>query len=267
MQLLITRSEIPHFYRVDQGELNELVPLNFSEHEICQPTLKIKFPLPYEITTMILHHLFDMYLYSHNYDLAAALTWICKSFSTEIYNQTYGRSLIAFVTRVKRMCNTMYLLERIHDDYLTMIRTNRFSACRIIKRGFVESEATKFHPWDLVLDCFASSHYGVISSEEEPIDQFEVGPLNGDIVWTSGRYLKDGSYECTRFKHPVLNLEICNVADENPITSLYLRRNRPFRRFMALLKRCYGPNTAIHVLYNDGDGNPFDESQTGYLEF
>lgn len=264
MELLITRSVIPHFYRVDQGMLEELVPLNFSEHEIGQPTLKIKHPLPWEICSPILHYLFYSHLKDHNYDLAAALTWINKRFGKEIYDKIYGKSVISPATRVKRMCSSMYTLERIHDDYLTLPRISRFPACRLIKTGLV----TKYSPWTFVLDCFPISLAGVVQSDNEPVQQYEVGPLNGDIVWLSGRYLDNGIYECKRFKHPIINLEICNYADDNQVTSLYLRRNKPFRSFVQLLIQAYGPNTGVHVSFDDSEhGNPFDVSGRGFIEF
>jgi len=265
MQLLITRSEIPHFYRIDQGELNELLPLNFAEHEIGQPTLKINFGLPLEISTIILLYLFDNYLRDHNYEEAAQLMFVCKALCNEIYGSVFGKGAICIQVKTKRICNTMYLLERIHDEYFTSPRLHRYSAFRLVLSA---KRSKKFHPWDTFLDFFQVSHYGVVTDEDELVDQFEVGPLNGDTVWLSGRYLKDGSYDCERFKHPVLNLEICDVRDMNPITSRYLTRNQPFRRFMNLIKRSYGPNTAIHVLFNDdSENNPFDVSQTGFYEF
>lgn len=265
MKLLITRSDIPHFYRIDQGQLQELYPLKFNEHEIGQPTLKINFSLPLEITIQILLYLFDLHIRDHNFDEAAALLFVCKTVCNEIYGSVFGKAQLSAVTKIQRVSHSMYLLERIHDEYFTAPRLHQYSAFRIVLGA---KRNKKFHPWDKFLDCFQVSHYGVVTAEDEPIDQFEVGGLNGDTVWLSGRYQNDGIYDCDRFKHPVLNLEICDVSDMNPITSLYLTRNKAFRRFMYLIKRSYGPNTAIHVLFNDDtQGNPFDVSQTGFYEF
>lgn len=265
MQLLITRSTVPHFYRIDEPELNELIPLDFSSHEIGQPTLKIKRQLPWEICSIIMHYLFQAYLHDHNYDMAGALVAINRSFVNEIYNSVYWRSKgLALKDMVRRMSNTLYTLERIHDDYFTTMRQSQFTACRIIKSGI----ATRYCPWDFTLDCFAGSHYGVIAQTGTTVHQFEVGPLNGDLVWLTGRYLKDGSFDCKQFKHPILNLEITNIADQNPITSTYCRRNRAFKKFVDLLKRCYGPNLGVHVLFNDQElDNPFDLTEQGFMEF
>ena len=46
MELLITRSNRPHFYRIDQGEIIELLFENFGVHELGQPTLTHKKALP-----------------------------------------------------------------------------------------------------------------------------------------------------------------------------------------------------------------------------
>lgn len=264
MQLLITRSRIPHFYRIDQNELEELTPINFGEHEICTPTLSFRKRLPWEICSMIIEHLFDKYLTTHNYDLAAPLAWLNRSAANEIYDRIYGKSTISVTTKIKRVCNTMYFLERIHDDYFTMPRMTQYTACRVIKTGIIST----FHPWDFILDCHPTSHYGVVAHDNEEIEQYEVGPLNGDLVWLTGKYLKDGTYDCNQFKHPILNLEICNAADLTTITSRYLRRNNAFKKFTDLLKKCYGPNMGLHVMFDDSiERNPFDMTHTGYIEF
>jgi hypothetical protein len=264
MELLITRSKIPHFYRIDQGELIKIEFENFSEHEIGQPTWKLKRSLPWEITTIILHYLFYNHLSDHNYDLAAAMVSICRQFCIEIYNDVYGRSTLKDVTRVKRMCNTMYTLERIHDDYITMSRLTTYSACRLIKSGI----ATPYRPWDFVVDAFSTPLNGVVTRDQQPIKQFEVGSLNGDVVWLQGDYDKHGVFLCTRLKHPIINLEICNYADDNMVTSGFLQNNKPFGRFVELLVHCYGINTGVHVMFNDAElGNPFDVSRVGFIEF
>jgi len=264
MELLITRSNRPHFYRIDQGEVVELLFENFGVHELGQPTLTHKKALPWEITSQILKYLFYNYLADHNYDLAGALVSICRSFCIEIYNDVYGRSTLKDVTRVKRLCNTLYTLERIHDDYITMTRVTTYSACRLIKSGI----ATPFRPWDFVLDAFSVPLVGVVTRSNEPIKQFEVGSLNGDVVWLNGEYDKNGVFKCERLKHPIINLEICNVADQNMLTSGYLQHNKSFGRFVDLLVQCYGVNTAVHVMFNDDQsGNPFNHTQTGFIEF
>jgi hypothetical protein len=134
----------------------------------------------------------------HNYDLAGALTTINRSFLKEIYNSTYWKSKgLSMKDMIRRMSNTLYTLERIHDDYFTTVRQSQYTACRIIKSGI----ATRYYPWDFTLDCFAGSHYGVVAQAGTVVHQFEVGPLNGDLVWLTGRYLKDGSFACKQFKH------------------------------------------------------------------
>jgi hypothetical protein len=264
MELLITRSTVPHFYHLEDGDCYKLEFENFGEHEIGQPTWTLKKSFPWEIMTQILHYLFYTHLSDHNYDLAASLCHVNRQFCKEIYNCVYGRSIISDVTRVKRISGTMYTLERIHDDYITMPRVSMYTACRIIKSGIV----TKYAPWCLVLDCFSVPISGVVTRDHEPIKQFEIGSLNGDVVWLTGDYDKNGVFKCSRLKHPIINLEICNYADDNQITSLFLKRNKPFMQFVKLLIKCYGINTGIHVMFNDEEeGNPFDLSHTGFIEF
>jgi hypothetical protein len=63
-------------------------------------------------------------------------------------------------------------------------------------------------------------------------------------------------------------LEICNVADDNMMTSGYLKYNNSFGRFVDLLVHCYGVNTGVHVMFNDDQsGNPFNQTQVGFIEF
>ena len=264
MELLITRSNKPHFYRIDQGEIVELIFEDFGLHELGQPTLTAKKALPWEITSQILKYLFYNYLSDHNYDLAGALVSTCRAFCIEIYNDVYGRSTLKDVTRVNRLCNTLYTLERIHDDYITMPRLTTYSACRLIKSGI----AAPYRPWDFVVDVFSTPLNGVVTRDQQPIKQFEVGSLNGDVVWLEGDYDKNGIFKCTRLKHPIINLEICNYADDNMVTSRFLQHNNPFARFVLLLVHCYGTNTGVHVMFNDDEtGNPFDVSRVGFIEF
>jgi len=262
MKLLITRSTPPHFYKVDP--LEELVPINFGEHEIGQPSLEICRDLPWELCSMILHELFESHVRDFNFDLAAALVTINQSFAFEIYKKVYGCSTINPVTRVFRMCQSLKLVQEIHDNHLTVSRVSRFTGCQIVKKGASE----KFVPWGEIHECYQISMSGVITDEEELVEQFETGEFNGDKVWVTGKQLKNGMYECSRFKHPIINLEILDVWDNNTCTSRFLRRSLTFRRFMNLLYLAYGPNVGINVAFDDSvDGNPFDVSQTGFIEF
>jgi len=146
---------------------------------------------------------------------------------------------------------------------VTMPRTSIYPCCRLIKSGI----ATEFLPWDFVLDCFSTPLQGMVRRSGEKTTQFEVGNLNGDVVWLVGDYDDKGIFKCSRLKHPVINLEIANVADDNMITSEYLMTSTVFRRFIRLLTYAYGINAGIHVMFDNNQENPFDRSETGFIEF
>lgn len=261
MKLLITRSVLPHFYTTDP--LCELPVINFGEHDLLCDEWELDRSFPLEISTIILNHLFKIYLKTFNFDLAGALVSINKTFANEIYRLIYGRSNVDITTKIRRVCNTLNLLEHIHDEYLTEERTSQYTMCRIIKRGM----SSKFLPWDLVHNCMPVSISGVVRGNEE-VRQYATGSLNGDNVWLTGKYMANGIYDCKRFKHPVINLEICNFTDLNMCSSHYLTHNHSVRQFVRLLRMTYGPNTGVHIMFNDSfDGNPFDVSNTGFIEF
>jgi hypothetical protein len=262
MKLLITRSTKPHFYKTDP-ELQELKVINFGRHDLCQPTWELERALPPEITTMICQQLFLIYLQTFNFDQAAALVSVHKTFANDIYDCIYGRSVLSVTTKINRICNTLNLLEMLHDSYMTCDRISKYTLCRVVRRKF----NGKYYPWDLVHECFACPISGVIS-DDAPVQQYETGTLNGDNVWLTGTYLKNGIYECQRFKHPVINLEFTNFYDMNLCTSRYLRRDQFIKQFVKLIKLTYGANTGVHIMFNDsGDGNPFDMSSTGFIEY
>ena len=262
MKLFITRSTRPHFYKADQS-LEELKIVNFGEHDLGQPIWRLNRGLPIEICLIILNHLFVAYLKSFNFDLAGALVAITKTFANDIYRKIYGKAVLDITIKIRRVCNTLNLLEQIHDCYLTVDRISTYTMCRVIRRTF----NGKFCPWDPVHECVATSITGVIS-DDDPVQQYETGTLNGDNVWLTGQYMKNGIYDCKRFKHPVINLEFTNIYDYNLLTSKLLRKDFATRQFINLLKVVYGPTTGIHVMFNDsGNNNPFDLTTTGFIEF
>lgn len=262
MKLLITRSVQPHFYETEP-ELQELKIVDFGYHELCQSDWDLKGHLPAEITTMICHHLFLIYLKTFNFDQAAALVAIHTTFANDIYDWIYGRSFLPVTTKIRRVCNTLNLMESLHDSYMTVDRISQYTMCRVVRRKF----SGKFYPWDLVNECFATPISGVIS-DDKPVRQYATGTLNGDNIWLVGKYLTNGMFDCQRFKHPVINLEITNAYDFNLCTSFFLRRDQFVQQFVRLLKLAYGPNTGVHIMFNDsGDGNPFDVSGTGFIEY
>jgi hypothetical protein len=261
MKLLITRSGKPHFYKTDP--VQELELIDFGTHEICQPDWELERSLPPEITTMICHYLFMIYLRSFNFDQAAALVAINTTFANDIYDWIFGKSVLSITTKIKRVCNTLNLLEMIHDSFMTIDRLSQYTMCRIVRRKC----SGKFYPWDAVHECFATPISGVIS-DDQPVKQYASGTLNGDNVWVVGKYLDNGMFDCQRFKHPVINLEITNAYDFNLCTSFFLRRDQFVKQFVRLLKLAYGRYTGVHIMFNDsGDGNPFDVSASGFIEY
>lgn len=262
MKLLITRSAKPHFYKAEP-ELQEIKIIDFGTHDLCQPEWDLQKSLPAEITTMICHHLFLIYLRSFNFDQAAALVAIHSTFASDIYDWIYGKSILAVTTKIKRVCNTLNLIEMIHDSYMTVDRISQYTMCRVVRRKF----SGKFYPWDAVYECFATSISGIIT-DDQPVQQYVTGTLNGDNIWVVGNYLKNGIFDCKRFKHPVINLELTNFYDLNLCTAFFLRRDQFIKRFVRLLKLAYGPYTGVHIMFNDSeDGNPFDLSATGFIEY
>lgn len=261
MKLLITRSSKPHFYTTDP--LQELKVIDFGSHELCQPDWDLQRSLPLEITTKICHDLFLIYLRSFNFDQAGALVAINSTFANDIYDFIYGRSVLSVTTKIKRICNSLNLLEMIHDSYMTIDRISQYTMCRVVRRKF----SGKFYPWDGVHECFATPISGVIA-DDKPVKQYASGPLNGDNIWVVGKYLDNGLFDCRRFKHPVINLEITNAYDLNLCTAFFLRRDQFIKQFVWLLKLTYGRYTGVHIMFNDsGDGNPFDLSGTGFIEY
>lgn len=261
MKLFITRSPKPHFYTTDP--VKELKVIDFGTHDICQPDWDLQRSLPLEITTKICFDLFLIYLRSFNFDLAGALVAINTTFANDIYDFIYGRSTLAVTTKIKRVCNSLNLLEMIHDSFMTIDRDSQYSMCRVVRRKF----SGKFYPWDAVHECFATPISGVISDGPH-VKQYASGPLNGDNIWVVGKYLDNGLFDCKRFKHPIINLEITNAYDLNLCTEFFLRRDLFVKRFVWLLKLTYGRYTGVHIMFNDsGDGNPFDMSSTGFIEY
>lgn len=262
MKLLITRSKCPHFYEIE-SEVKELKPVNFGYHELCQPDWDLNRSLPDEITSLIFKHLFVIYLKSFNFDLAAALVTVHKTFAKDIYEKVFGKTILAVTTKINRLCNTLNFMEQLHDDYLTVDRISTYTMCRVVRKRF----GGKVNPWDLVHECFPTQIASVIT-DGSPVHQYATGTMNGENVWVTGSYLKNGIFECQRFKHPVINLEFTNVHDFNLCTSTYLRRSHSIKQLVELLRVTYGPNTGVNIMFNNSeDGNPFDMSATGFIEY
>ena len=265
MKLLITRSAIPHFYRVDRGgELEELVPLDYNiEHAVNDVDLPVSI-LPLEISLRILTNLFFLHLHDFNFDAAASLITLSKVFATDIYRMIYGRTHQRSITTiVRRVSGTLETIACIHDQYMTALRPSTFTSCRIII-----GSCKYYYPWAKVQDCYAEHISGPIEGEGEAVSQYEVGICNGDKVWLNGRYRKDGTFNCEKFRHPILSLEINDVFGDNVLTSDFIRKNRTLNRFIILLKLIYGPNTGIFFFFNDAfDPNPFNVGMTGFVEF
>lgn len=262
MKLLVTRSEIPHFYMVEP-EFRELQVIDFGHHDLCQSDWSLQRSLPNEITTMIFHHLFLIYIQAFNFDLAGALVSVNKTFANDIYDWIFGRSVLQVATKIKRVCNTLNLIEMIHDSFLTVDRISTYTMCRVIRRKF----SGRFYPWNRIYECYATPLNGVIS-DETPTEQFATGTLNGDNVWLNGSFMNNGMFNCRRLKHPVINLEITNFYDLNLCTSKYLQRDPIMKRFIKLIRHVYGSSACVHIMYNNSsDGNPFDLTATGFIEF
>jgi hypothetical protein len=267
MDLLVTASAYPKVYKVQGNQIERYHFEDFSQHEIGQPTWDLNVRLPWEILSKIIYYLFYAYLKDHNYDLAGALTAINKAFAREIYQDIYKVALIPVVKKIQRVCNTLYTLERIHDDYLTMVKQTKYSYCRLIKT--YAEVGGHYRPWSFTLDCFAVPSHGVLAyDDDETVHNFSLGALYGETLWMNGYFSTSGLFKCRKMRHPIITLDICLYDDQTILTSSDLQTNVHFKMFINLIKKCYGPNTGIYVMFNDDPThNPFDISQRGFIEF
>lgn len=264
MDLLITRSKNPHFYSIDQGSLSKIKVVDFGEYDLPQPKWQLARRLPWDVCSIIMRYLFLIYLKSFNFDLAGALVSINKSFTFEIYNEIFGVRYTHPLKAVKRVCNTLDLLARIYDDYLSIPRKTNYSLIKVVK----PSNVADFLPWQTILDVFPQPTVGIIAGEGEKVYQFETGGFYGDTVWLTGRYNRDGIFKCKRFYHPIITIQLSDY-DEAVPTSKQLNSNEMFKKFAALLRLAYGPTTGIYFYFDDDQHgeNLFDISRTGFIEF
>ncbi|MGL5112691.1 MAG: hypothetical protein ACRC6O_08645 [Flavobacterium sp.] len=264
MELLITRSARPAFWKYENGSAQEIKLFGFDSHELLHSTWHLQKSLPWEICSMILHHLFEIEIKSFNFDLAGALVAINSSFAREIYRSVFGdRSEILARVAIKRVCNTLNLIERMYDEYLTLSRSSRYTMCQIVK-----GNSNHFMPWDGILDVAPVASRGIVASPDEKVYQFETGTTNGDTAWLVGEYMKNGMFKCDRFRHPVLCLQVCNYNDYVITKSARIQRCPVTKHFVKLLRRIFGKNLGVFFVYNDVDlENPFDLTRYGFIEF
>lgn len=264
MELLITRSARPTFWKHSDGVVNEIKLSAFDNHELLHPTWHLKNYLPWEICSLILHHLFEIEIKTFNFDQAGALVAINKSFAYEIYRSIFGdRSVLSPTVAIKRVCNTLNLIERVYDEYLTLNRSSKYTMCQIVK-----TNSNHFMPWDSILDVAPVATRGIVANPDEKVYQFETGTTHGDTAWLVGEYKRNGLFKCDRFRHPIICMQVCNYNDYVVSRSRRLQNCPVTKHFVKLLRRIFGENTGVFFVYNDTDlENPFDLTQFGFIEF
>lgn len=264
MELLITRSARPAFWKYENGSTSQLKLLEFGDHDLLQPCWHLKRSLPWEICSMILHHLFEIEIRSFNFDLAGALVQINSYFAMEIYRSIFGdKAVVSTRVAIKRVCNTLNLIERMYDEYLTLSRSSRYTMCQIVK-----SNSAHFMPWDGILDVAPVPSRGIVANPDEKVYQFETGTTHGDTAWLVGSYKRNGMFQCDRFRHPVLCIQVCNYNDYVITKSNQIQRCKITIRFVKLLRRIFGEKTGVFFVYNDAElENPFDLTRFGFIEF
>lgn len=266
MQLLITKSKPSGFFKLENNQITQLVFPNFHEHDLCQPKITCRLHLPWEICSKILGYLFEIYLKTFNFDLASDLLFVKKDLIYLIYKSVYGDSQVHWTEKYRRLSNTLYILAEIHDTYLSVIQRQPYSVFKLVRTGDPHLEAY-LNPWDFTFDFFIEPSIGVIAYAEERVEVHSVGPLYGNQVWASGSW-RNGIFNCFKLSTPIINLKFVNIYDVLQLSGQRISSNRNFASFFELIRKVYGPYSAVHVMIQPADEiNPFISDSDEFIRF
>ena len=266
MKLLITQPVTSYFWLLEGRQVKKLHFRDYFDHDLCQPIDVIDMPLPWEISSTILAYLFQIYLNTFNFDLAADLLFTRKEFIKQIYAEIYPKALVSPTEKFRRILGTLELLETVHETYITVIRQRQYSVLKLVRHGD-PSVDTLVNPWDFCFDAFIEPLTGIISPPGDPTETHAVGPCYGDQVWIKGRW-SNGVFNCTRLATPIINIKFTDIFDSLAMDYQHLKSNPNFTSFFKLLKYVYGPNTAIHVMVREAsEFNPFISHSNTFISY
>lgn len=264
MQLLITSGKPTTFWKLEGSTATRLDLRDFSYYNLGpENTLKLG-TLPQELSQPILDILFNNYLLDRDFDEALKLCTTSKYFLKRFYNRIYGNDDLRIRDLYKRLARSFLFLEAI-DDYLVSDKVGSMNTCLRICRPGYTFMVSPLKPW----------HFGKYSCKEAMTQNFyrgdiemlnyNAGPTVGDIVWLNG-LVRNGVMHTIEFYHPVLNIILCDSADNVLPSTETLEDNIYMKYFTKLVYYIYGPTTIINFMVKEEE-NPFLVTTDSFITF
>jgi len=264
MQLLITAGKPTTFWKLENSSAQKLYLRDFTYYKLDQEYKGDLGTLPQELCQPILDLLFNNYLLDRFFEDALALCTVSKHFLKRFYSRIYGSEDLNVRDLYKRMARSFLFLETI-DDYIVSEKLGSMNSClRICRPGYTHM-VTPLRPW----------HFGKYSCKEAMAQNFyrgdlemktyNTGPAVGDIVWLNGVF-RGGVTHTIEFYHPVINIILCDSADNVIPDSDTLGKNTYMKKFTSLVSYIYGPRAIINFMVKEEE-NPFLVTSDAFISF
>ena len=266
MKLLISHLPRTTIWEYKDGSAKVIDFETFDEEELCPATdLRVSMKLPCEIQLMVVKHLLDLYLVTRNFDLCIDLLFVSRSVALYMYRSIFGLSNQPLSVKIGRLVKVFTICQNIHDLYITE-RPRHLYSCVGLGRS-VSSKPLAI--WDFYEDCSVKEVMGLIYDSEPEIQQINLGSTYGSNVWLSGEW-GERFFDCTYIQTPIISIILYDSHATLLASVSNIRNNRSINCFAKLLRKIYGPLTAVNFMIRDNEydlENPFITASTTFFSF
>lgn len=223
------------------------------------------FDFPGELIMKVLQISFYDLLYSKNFEDAFDLLLISRMFLKQIYQQIYNFPNVPITKMARHMHTSLFLIEQLYDGYLCAINDSKIQ--RIAIRLESSRGGANIGPWDFFPEILLERHSRIVD-RDGPANPYLTGPYFGDIVHVYGKSV-DGIVEVEQMHHPVFTLILSTIEGVLIPDEGHFWRNRPFKRFTALLKTIFGKRTGVYFMVKPfgNENSPFVSQSDKYYKF